>query len=643
MTVRYVFLTLTLLILALPMQAQTAKEGIPDFKGMLSKIIDNQQEYNRYNDSIFLIHKRNEWMDFFLRRSSKNHEIFHENKVLLDSLFTYFEKDSTTIAPVAYDSLYSACMGYLGTTLADPFISKKIATILQNHYKNNPATADKYQRTNLWLCVAYFQIYLLTKDHDVIAKAYSYGKAGTDSIYGHTIDGQAARAYGLEALLTPDWFLNKLLTLDEYRDIYRQMRKILSDTAFLAKTDVAPQTIARWKSKMAREDENIVRNFYLTNKSSMDKAYGDSVLHVLIRKMENTPNLSYNSQLRLYVMKIRTGDLTAKEALQMAMEKYEKRRKILDRPVSYDEATLNAFLQQYYNIVYINDIAEIPEKQKRKNCLMFCKDITKVYQRRKDQQNTNNYIKNLVFLTTYQRLIGHLTEVERIDFLQRMIVYTQITTYAHSVHVAKLADALTDGIIKHTPDLLVGYLGLKSVKDVRRYRKQIRHFLFLAALFHDLGKNDIISVVSVDYRPLTPEEIKIIKMHPRFGLKYLDIAPTKLAPFHDTTLGHHKWYNGKGGYPEDFDNTQSRRRFLIDIITLCDCMQAATEKLGRNYKKEKSFETVITELKAGAGTVFNPDLLSLIGQNADVASSLKAIAIDGWLDIYYDIYKRFFK
>ena len=50
------------------------------------------------------------------------------------------------------------------------------------------------------------------------------------------------------------------------------------------------------------------------------------------------------------------------------------------------------------------------------------------------------------------------------------------------------------------------------------------------------------------------------------GLKYLKISQ-KLKYYHDTTLGHHKWYNGKGGYPNDFDNTKSPYRFMIDIIT----------------------------------------------------------------------------
>ena len=72
-------------------------------------------------------------------------------------------------------------------------------------------------------------------------------------------------------------------------------------------------------------------------------------------------------------------------------------------------------------------------------------------------------------------------------------------------------------------------------------------------------------------------------------------------------------------------------------------MQAATEKLGRNYKEDKSFETVMAELKEGAGTRYNPDLVKLIENNEDVKASLKEVVIDGWLDVYYDIHKRFFK
>lgn len=219
---------------------------------------------------------------------------------------------------------------------------------------------------------------------------------------------------------------------------------------------------------------------------------------------------------------------------------------------------------------------------------------------------------------------------------------TQVTTYAHSVHVAVLAETLLDGIIRYQPRLLVGMLGNNTIKEVKRHHKQLKAFIHDAAMYHDLGKNSIISVVHNDYRPLTDLEFSIIKKHPSLGVEYLELAPS-LAKYRDTTLGHHKWYNGKGGYPEDFDNTKSPVRTLIDIVMLSDCLQAATERVGRNYKGEKSFDVVMKEFRQDAGSRYNPDLVKLIDAHPDLAEKLTHLVEEGWLDIYYQVYRQFIK
>ena len=183
-------------------------------------------------------------------------------------------------------------------------------------------------------------------------------------------------------------------------------------------------------------------------------------------------------------------------------------------------------------------------------------------------------------------------------------------------------------------------LGCDTESDVKRHRKKFMEYIHGAALYHDIGKNSIISVVNNDYRPLTADERNIITLHPKLGLKFLKLSP-ELEKFHDTTLGHHKWYNGKGGYPASFDNTQSPVRLMIDIVTLSDCLQAATERIGRNYKGEKTFDSVMKEFRAGAGTRYNPDLVAFIDAHPDVADKLSHLIEDGWVEIYYNIYKQF--
>lgn len=299
-------------------------------------------------------------------------------------------------------------------------------------------------------------------------------------------------------------------------------------------------------------------------------------------------------------------------------------------------------MNQYTNLAFIVDTARVSTNYKKKHVKMFCEDIIRMFRHRKDQQNSTQYNQTLENVSTYPRLIKYLSDEERIGFVMELNVATQITTYAHSTHVARLAEAMMKAIIRHQRELLVGKLGITSKWQVRLHQRQLIHFIIHAALCHDIGKNSIVSVVNNDYRQLSDEERSIIRMHPRMGLKYLKISQ-KLKFYYDITLGHHKWYNGKGGYPNDFDNTQSPYRFMIDIITLCDCMQAATERVGRNYKQEKSFEKVMGELREGAGTRYNPDLVKLIDDIPELYKELERIAIYGWPDIYYEIYKNYMR
>lgn len=72
-------------------------------------------------------------------------------------------------------------------------------------------------------------------------------------------------------------------------------------------------------------------------------------------------------------------------------------------------------------------------------------------------------------------------------------------------------------------------------------------------------------------------------------------------------------------------------------------MQAATERIGRNYKSGKNFDRVMEEFRRDAGTRYNPDLVNFIDAHQDVARDLAALINEGWVDIYFDIYSKFMR
>lgn len=151
----------------------------------------------------------------------------------------------------------------------------------------------------------------------------------------------------------------------------------------------------------------------------------------------------------------------------------------------------------------------------------------------------------------------------------------------------------------------------------------------------------MLAIIETQHRPLTDEEFGIIRSHPNRGGQYLSIDED-LARYVDIARGHHKFYNGKGGYPNDFDNTASPERFMIDIITVCDCLDAATDQYGRNYHQAKTTDEVLAEFKRDAGVRYNPDIVRFILQDSVLRDTLREISGPRRLTIYYDTYKHYF-
>lgn len=78
-----------LLLTVMTASAQTVKDEETlhvDFDGWFSTLVNNRKLYNRYNDSIFLIHDHDRWVEFFHTRAALNHDIYQSNKLCLDSL-----------------------------------------------------------------------------------------------------------------------------------------------------------------------------------------------------------------------------------------------------------------------------------------------------------------------------------------------------------------------------------------------------------------------------------------------------------------------------------------------------------------------------------------------------------------------------
>lgn len=624
-----------------PMRSDSTE--IPDFEKCFRLLEENRRVYNQYNDSIFLFRDHVAWTNFFKRRALKNTQLFLANKEIISTVFDYFRQDREKIPTKAYRLLYDGLQFLYLEEKIDPFLGNDLCDILLDFYRSG--RCPEQQNFAGWVDRIkgefLYHIYTLGKDSDALKQSYMYLKRAINEDRYYSPNPKESWLLALENLTITNWLNYKMQTVEEYYAYVAEFRRLLQLP--LTFQLMSQKTYERLKQQAANADERLVRNVYLADTTIMEKQHADSLMQEIIARNLAKPHLSELSYSRTLMMQVLIGQFTAKEAMKSARKRYRQEfRKRIDNE-RFDHIELQNVLLPYVNYFYLNDLADVPFRRKRAAVKQMYEDIITIYHHRLDQQTDNSYVKYLNFFATYPRAIKYLKEEERIRYLNELNVATQVTTYAHSVNVAMIARELMEGILEYQPELLKGALGKIRHSKVLLNSKKCLDFIYEAAFYHDIGKNGIISTVNNDYRPLTDEEYAIIKTHPALGAELLKIAPSLYEKYHDTTLGHHKWYNGKGGYPEDFDNTKSPKRILIDIITLSDCMQAATEHIGRNYKEGKTFDMVMEEFRKGAGTKFNPDLVKFIDTHDDVAHDLAVLINDAWVDIYFNIYSKFMR
>lgn len=225
---------------------------------------------------------------------------------------------------------------------------------------------------------------------------------------------------------------------------------------------------------------------------------------------------------------------------------------------------------------------------------------------------------------------------EIIQALLGITVFRQVQTAFHTLMVGKLAVLIMEYLIEDKPELLTGQLGAQNCREVQRQKDKFTEFIYIGALLHDVGKLFCSATINTQYRKITDIEFQTIQFHPGTGAKLLSMIP-QLTQFSDIVEGHHKSFDGKSGYPAGFDNTKSPIKIFIDLITICDSLDAATDTLGRNYATPKSFGQVLEELNSGAGKRYSDELVSFISGSDALKKELTEMIESGRGNVYFEV------
>ncbi len=332
----------------------------------------------------------------------------------------------------------------------------------------------------------------------------------------------------------------------------------------------------------------------------------------------------------------------ADDAFSILYRRFEQMADIVKRtPVLEDIAQLSAMFDlAYYSLDALFKGTDSDEEKRAmsEKVVHIVLDAMRTAPERVGLSTQDEYI-----WANVQRIMGLplAPELKR-HLLLSLSVYRQISTSIHVRMVALVVDAILEAILDRHPDMLVGVWGMRSAEEVRARREEIAHYGHECALYHDVGKIRISDTIALQYRRLTDYEFQEIQMHPVLGANLLRIDPS-LRPYADVALGHHKTYDGTGGYPRWFDHRRSPYAFFIDLLSVADSVDAATDNIGRNYRYAKTFEQVYRELVAGSGRRYSPKIVQVLEADADLRAQLSRIVRDERTSVCYHVYQTFLK
>ena len=125
-----------------------------------------------------------------------------------------------------------------------------------------------------------------------------------------------------------------------------------------------------------------------------------------------------------------------------------------------------------------------------------------------------------------------------------------------------------------------------------------------AALFHDIGKLDIPSEILNKEEPLTSDEWKLMRNHPKQSVRML----REIRSFDyiaDWILYHHERIDGEGYFYKKGDSIP----FLSRMLAIADAYSSMT--MGRTYRKKMSHEEALEIIKQEEGKQFDEKLAEI--------------------------------
>jgi len=213
-------------------------------------------------------------------------------------------------------------------------------------------------------------------------------------------------------------------------------------------------------------------------------------------------------------------------------------------------------------------------------------------------------VEHLRLMVEHRAMRARLAELDAIVASQAIAAAREAETVRLDAldRLAQAAEYRDDNTPEHTQR--VGALSARLARGLGLPDRTVR-ILRRAAPLHDLGKIAIPDAILMKRGTLDPEEYALVQTHAVLGARVLSDSRSDVFGIAEQVVrSHHERWDG-GGYPDGLAGGDIP--VVARIVHLADVFDVLLHE--RPYKEAWTVEQAAAEIRSGAGTEFDPDVV----------------------------------
>jgi len=189
-----------------------------------------------------------------------------------------------------------------------------------------------------------------------------------------------------------------------------------------------------------------------------------------------------------------------------------------------------------------------------------------------------------------------------------------VRLYLHARLTGALLQRLCAAVYRSDPRFFDDIPFLSAIPEGAEKERALSDYAAGCGLYHDFGLVKMQLDRLCRTRELFEEEQRIFQLHTLGGRD--DLAGREsTAVYADCALGHHCWYNGQGGYPEQYVRSRSPYRQMTDAL-------AVAVYLADHYAGD--MDAVVADVLRQERRRFSPLITAFLGDSA-LVGELRAV------------------